>query len=1192
MKPSGSYNIQNIAANPEAEVHRLNAQVDLFWDAELRQYKRFGLRDGMQILEVGSGTGYVTGKLLEAFPNCEVCAVELDPYLIDVARKYLTSANHERFRIVQQSVMSLTLAENGFDFAITRMVLEHVPDPATAVFEIRRCLKPNATAVFTDNDFANHLVTSPPVPHLNAFYEAYCNARLAEGGNPYIGRELPEILRRCGFDDAALEVICSHSAVVGDDVFFRSEGVGIAQNLVRSGDLDAKDLAQIAVEWRQVIKEPNHSIMRQIYMAAGTKGETVANVGVAQAGSTSEPRSDTTHNAGSDAQITQKQQPQRDDLTVAGVRARIRKIFADIMAVVNDASGINDATATITSIQAVELAEAIYDNFAVDIGVDIIFDCHSAEDLAAHVSERLMPGVSASDEGSDGPAPSPRTIIAPASESHRSGDIAIIGMSGRFPGAHSVDAFWANLEAGVSSIREIDRKGWDLSELYDPELSEKNKSVSKWGGLLENFDTFDPAFFNISDIEAEMMDPQQRVFLEEAYTALESAGYAPDALAGRKVGVFVGARYADYLTASQDACGANPHLFVGNDLAILSGRISYYLDLKGPSLTVDTACSASLVAILLAADSIRRGECTMALAGGVYVMSSPEFYMLASNTNMLSPDGKCKTFDSGANGIVPGEAAGTLVLKGLQDAVCDGDHILGIIRGAAMNQDGRTQGITAPSSDSQQDVICQAYENAGVSPESTGYVEAHGTGTQLGDPIEVASLSKAFRKYTGRKQYCALGSHKPNIGHTITVSGVAGVIKILQAIRHRKIPPTINLNRLNSHIALDDSPFFVNTEAVPWNADSGATRRASISSFGFSGTNAHLVLEEYVNPAVAIGRDGGGDQLVVFSALTQERLGVHARNMARFLREKLAASSESGPAPAFGGGSLRDIAYTLQVGRRAMPERLALIVSSIPELLENLNRYLDGETVRDLYHGSTAAVSSRQPGIGDETAKVAPTHTGSKAELESLAEAWVSGADIDWLALYADPRPLRIPLPTYPFARRRFWKKIVDRVHATARYDEPAADSTVDPQTGFTTAIKKRLMPLDLDDRNADHRLLGGYIRETHSSFVTHRWQSEMTHDSLSYLTDHRIYDFASVPGGYYVEMAHAVMKELHPETTYAIDDLVYHHLMFVPSGQVRKVQMCVTEAGNGELPFCIHSRSQKDPHDAWKLHANGTIGI
>jgi polyketide synthase PksN len=344
----------------------------------------------------------------------------------------------------------------------------------------------------------------------------------------------------------------------------------------------------------------------------------------------------------------------------------------------------------------------------------------------------------------DNEIPVPATPIDRSNEDEtrrerRSSDIAIIGLSGRFAGSANLEAFWDHLQEGHSCIEEIKRKGWEASTHSGPDSGRSYTSQVEWGGMLQNIDQFDPLFFNISPLEAAKMDPQQRLFLEDAYKAFEDAGYSAEQLSAKKVGVFVGARSSDY---KEQALRGNvgqidAHLFLGNDMAILAARISYFLNLKGPSLTIDTASSSSLVAIHLACESIHTGESEMALAGGVFVMSSPEYALMAAKTQMLSPDGKCKTFDKSANGIVLGEGVGALVLKPLDAAIEDGDHIYGVLLGSAMNQDGKTFGMTAPSLLSQKDLLVSLYKKAAVHPETVSYIEAHGTGSKLGDPIEV-----------------------------------------------------------------------------------------------------------------------------------------------------------------------------------------------------------------------------------------------------------------------------------------------------------------------------------------------------------------------------------------------------------------------------------------------------------------------
>ncbi|MGI6668751.1 MAG: beta-ketoacyl synthase N-terminal-like domain-containing protein [Acetivibrionales bacterium] len=424
-------------------------------------------------------------------------------------------------------------------------------------------------------------------------------------------------------------------------------------------------------------------------------------------------------------------------------------------------------------------------------------------------------------------------------------DIAVIGVAGRFPGARNVNEFWDNLKSGKNCITEVPKSRWDIDYYYDPDPGKLDKTYCRWGGFVDDIELFDPLFFNISGKEAELTDPQQRKFLEECWNALEDSGYATEKLNGKKCGVFVGVGSADYHTRMHVfGLKREAQSFWGNASSVLASRISYYLNLKGPSVAIDTACSSSLVAIHLGCQSILSGECDMVIAGGVFISTTPDFYIVCSNAGMLSTDGRCKTFDNGANGFVPGEGVGAIVLKPLEAAIRDRDNIYGVIKGSGMNQDGKTNGLTAPSTLSQTELEVSVYNKSGINPETISYVEAHGTGTKLGDPIEMEALTNAFTRFTDRKQYCAIGSVKTNIGHAVTAAGIASVIKVLMALKHRQIPPSINFERKNEHIDFENSPFYVNTVLREWKTPGNVPRRAAVSSFGFSGTNCHMIIEE------------------------------------------------------------------------------------------------------------------------------------------------------------------------------------------------------------------------------------------------------------------------------------------------------------------------------------------------------------
>ena len=499
------------------------------------------------------------------------------------------------------------------------------------------------------------------------------------------------------------------------------------------------------------------------------------------------------------------------------------------------------------------------------------------------------------------------------SHSLSSSDVAIIGMAGRFPGAADIDTFWHNLCAGVESIsffseEELLASGVAAALLRDPQYVRAS-------GVSMDVGSFDASFFGYSPHEAALMDPQQRVFLECAWQALENAGYNPGTYTGL-IGVYAGASMNTYLYRNLQSnrdlleAGGGYHVMVASDKDFLATKASYKLNLRGPSVTVQTACSTSLVAVHLACQSLRNGECDLALAGGVSVRIPQQAGYLFQEGIVLSPDGHCRAFDARAGGTVPGSGAGLVVLKLLSDAVADGDRIEAVIKGSTINNDGSLKaGYTAPNLEAQAAVIAEAQGIAGIEADSITYVEAHGTGTIVGDPIEIAALTKAFRIGTPRQGFCAIGSVKTNIGHLDAAAGVAGLIKTVLALKHKQIPPSLNFEQPNPRIDFEHSPFYVNTQLSEWKATSGP-RRAGVSSFGIGGTNAHLVLEEV--PAVESASQSRPVQLLVLSAKTEAALETATTNLVQHLEQAAEPN-------------LADVAYTLQIGRKTFEQRRILI---------------------------------------------------------------------------------------------------------------------------------------------------------------------------------------------------------------------------------------------------------------------------
>jgi polyketide synthase PksN len=607
---------------------------------------------------------------------------------------------------------------------------------------------------------------------------------------------------------------------------------------------------------------------------------------------------------------------------------------------------------------------------------------------------------------------------------HSDDKIAIVGMSGRYPQASNLKQYWDNLVEGKNSIVEVPASRWDVNRYYDPDRAMKDKTNSKWIGALDDIDCFDPLFFRISPHEAEHMDPQHRLFLQECYKAFEDAGYSSNSLSNKKCGVYLGISTNEYMSLLlRNGIVSAP--VTSNSYAIAAARIAYYLNLKGPAMAVDTACSSSLVAIHLASQALSNREIDMALAGGVSLWLTPESYIAMSKAGMFSPAGQCKTFDDTADGIVNGEGVGVLALKRLRDAQEDNDFIYGVILGSGINQDGKTNGITAPSVGSQIELEREIYAKYKIDPETISFVETHGTGTRLGDPIELEALAAVFKEKTAGKNYCGLGSVKSNIGHTTAAAGVAGVQKVLLSMRHRTLVPSLNVSQETSRFDFKNSPFYVVREKQTWDVAPGSLRRAAVSSFGFSGTNAHLVVEEYAPPPDQAMWSGENDSFIVpLSAKTSEQLEERARDLLKFIR----ASGECGqPAeestPSSEPIDLAAVAYTLQVGRDSMEERLAFIVSSVDQLAEKLRAYIDGERdIESAYQGRVEPGNGRMTAIErDDDMQEALDRWIARKKFAKVAQSWAGGMNVDWTKLYGGGRPRRVSLPTYPFAKERYW---------------------------------------------------------------------------------------------------------------------------------------------------------------------------
>ncbi|MEV0330428.1 beta-ketoacyl synthase N-terminal-like domain-containing protein, partial [Micromonospora echinospora] len=719
--------------------------------------------------------------------------------------------------------------------------------------------------------------------------------------------------------------------------------------------------------------------------------------------------------------------------------------------------------------------------------------------------------------------PTPRSAAEP---------IAVIGLSCRFPGAGDADAFWRLLVGGGDAITEVPRDRWDADALFDADLAEPGTTNSRWGGFVDGVDRFDPHFFGVSPGEAASMDPQHRMLLEVTWEALERAGVVPGRLAGSATGVYVGIGTDDYAqVAFDDPANLNAYYVTGNALSIAVNRLSYLLDLHGPSLALDTGCSSSLVAVHLACQSLRSGETTVALAGGVNLMLSPKATIGLSQTWMMAADGRCKSFDAAADGYVRGEGCGMVVLKRLADARRDGDPVLAVIRGTAMNQNGRGEALTAPHAGFQEAVVRDALRDAGVTPDQVDLIEAHGVGTPLADVVEATALTGVFGPGRDAGRPCALGSVKTNIGHLEMAAGIASLIKVVLTLQHETIPPHLHLDTINPQTGLADAPFVLPATPLPW-PPADRPRLAGVNSFGLGGVNVHLVVSEPpadVAPVPPAGRSSG--PAAVLSSVPPGSvdagepgagggplvLPLSARNAAalRALAERYVTLLTTPDAPDFTA-----VCATATTGRTHFAHRLAVVAPDAPTAAARLTAWLAGTTDPDVHHGvvDPAEVVAGDPS-SSKTGSRGPLQTG---DASSQAARYVHGDDPTGPDAGRSPR---VVLPTYPFQRKRYWieSRPADRAERTAEVPElvrlvagavPAErrtrladavatlvaetlgtedDSPIDPRQGFFALGMTSLMAVDLQNRL--QRALGDAYRLP----LTLVFQ----HSSVAALTDH-----------------------------------------------------------------------------------------
>jgi len=607
--------------------------------------------------------------------------------------------------------------------------------------------------------------------------------------------------------------------------------------------------------------------------------------------------------------------------------------------------------------------------------------------------------------------------------------IAIIGIGCRFPGANNPQAFWELIRDGVDAISEVPNSRWDLDRYYSQDPQEYGKTNTRWGGFLKDVQSFDPQFFGIAPKEAITMDPQHRLLLEVAWETFEDAGQIPEELKGSNTGVFIGIGTHDYSIMLWQEPVSEPYATTGTGNCIAANRLSYVFDLKGPSLAVDTACSSSLVSVHLACQSIWTGESDSAIAGGVNVLLLPNVMVGFSKGGFISPDGRCKSFDESANGYTRGEGAGLIFLKPLAQAQADGDQIYGVIHSSAVNQDGFSNGIAAPNPQAQEAVLEDAYRKAGIDPKQVDYIEAHGTGTKVGDPIEANSLGNVIG--ANRDRPCLLGSVKTNIGHTETAAGIAGIIKVVLALKHQQIPPSLHFQNPNKAIAFDELKLQVVTKLTPW--QDHKLRLAGVNSFGFGGTNAHVVIgDPYPQEVVVNGSKDIDQNDVIADKIAQNTPKLNLLNLSAKSKpalQKLARQYQQlleNPE-----ANLADTCFTANTQRSHFNHRLSCVASSAEDLGKQLTAYLNNQELAGLHSKeesrSTKKIAflftgqgSQYVGMGEQLYKTQPIFKKTLDHCASILQSYLDQPLLDLVFKHDDRRgDSRIP-PTDTINQTQF----------------------------------------------------------------------------------------------------------------------------------------------------------------------------
>ncbi|MEX3612467.1 MAG: amino acid adenylation domain-containing protein [Burkholderia gladioli] len=943
----------------------------------------------LRVLEVGAGTGGTTAKVLPRLaaigaPMLEYCYTDLsEAFLAQARERHL--ADHPYLRTCRCDI-ERPLAEQGivpgsYDIVIATNCLHATHDIRATLRHVQAALRCHGVLIANEG-VSKSLLGTLTFGLLEGWW-LYDDSQLRIPGSPL----LDSAHWRALLDEAGMRPVC----LDGPGRELQQVWVAESRGLMRPGGAAPAPATRLAA--------PSSAPAR---------------------GAAAEPAASASPVSSAEA------------VPHAAIAAEIRACLAETLK--REAAGLADETAFsdygIDSILSVALVKRLNQRLGIQLGQTVIYDYSTIAALSRHVLEqrggpaavvpRRQPEAVASSESVvvETPAAAPVHAPAPAAvppvaETSRPAPIAMIGMALQVPDAEDADTFWANLVNGRDSIRE-------LPEAY----GRPAHGASPRGGALQGRDYFDAAFFGLSQEEAAGMSPAQRLVLEEGWKALEDAGQDPRGLRGSRTAVFVGAEPSGFFKGS----------FSGSSEAIIASRLSYLLDLKGPALVVNTGCSSGAMAIHLACESLRRGETQLALAGGVAAALSVEGLGHLADAGMLSPRGRCLSFEAAGDGMVLSEAVGMLVLKRLDQAIADGDAIHGVIEASGSNQDGTSNGITAPNGRAQEALLSETWTRHGITPEHISHFEVHGTGTSLGDAVEGNAIGRAIGRVSARRGFCVIGTSKTHIGHTGAASGAVGLIKLLLSLRHRRLPGLLHVERANPLIDWNASPLRLPEADMAWDGEPDLPRYAGLNAFGHSGTNVHMVVREYgpgegdrLGPQLL---EQAQEVLLPLSATGAPQLARIARRLLDFLDE----AAHGQPRP-----SLAELAYTCQTGRSALAERAVLKAADREQLRALLLALAEQRPMAGLWRGS----------VDPETVSAAAT---DRAGLDELAESWVRGAEVDWLKLYGPVRPRRCHLPAYPFDRQHFpWHLAASVPGQVSRHPAPLAAGPIATGATVTT---------------------------------------------------------------------------------------------------------------------------------------------